>query len=202
MYVVRMPCGSHAGSCGQKQSRAKGRSLRWPQVHPPAAPLLGWRGDGVPRAEPSQTGRRQNGRLRAASVRPLFSVATDCHAADSRIRRGAAAAEAPKSRRRRSRLFKVIQSCPKWFKVQSPCVQSLFKLIRVSSRRRLRNAALPRISSNNLERGCAMRLCPDDDLTGPTGHGQRHPPDRSTAGADAAVARPAPALGASAVLKP
>jgi hypothetical protein len=64
-----------------------------------------------------------------------------------------------------------------------------------------RSNAFRRISSNNPERGCAKRLCPDDDLTGPTSYGHRHPPGRGTAGAHAAVFPAAPALAASAVLK-
>jgi hypothetical protein len=65
-----------------------------------------------------------------------------------------------------SRLFKVVQSLKS---VPSKSVQTFH----ISLRRRLRNTAFRRISSNNPERGCAMRLCPDDDLTGPTGRGHR-----------------------------
>ena len=93
-----------------------------------------------------------------------------------------------------SRLFKVVQSLKS---VPSKSVQTL----QISLRRRLRNTAFRRISSTNPERGCAMRLCPDDDLTGPTSYGHRHPPGGGTAGADAAVFPAAPALAASAVLK-
>jgi len=93
-----------------------------------------------------------------------------------------------------SRLFKVVQ-CLK--SVRSKSVQTF----QISLRRRLRSTAFRRISSNNPERGCAMRLCPDDDLTGPTGRGHRPPSFTCTAGADAAVFPAAPALAASAVLK-
>lgn len=93
-----------------------------------------------------------------------------------------------------SRLFKVVQSLKS---VRSKSVQTF----QISLRRRLRSTAFRRISSNNPERGCAMRLCPDDALTGPTSYGHRHPPGRGTAGADAAVFPAAPALAASAVLK-
>ena len=93
-----------------------------------------------------------------------------------------------------SRLFKVVQSLKS---VRSKSVQTF----QISLRRRLRNTAFRRISSNNPERGCAMRLYPDDDLTGPTGRGHRFPSFTCTAGADAAVFPAAPALAASAVLK-
>ena len=81
--------------------------------------------------------------------------------------------------------------------VRSKSVQ----IFQILLRRRLRSTAFPRISSNNLERRCAMRLCPDDDLTESTGRCHRHLPFTGTAGADAAVFPAAPALGASAVLK-
>jgi len=93
-----------------------------------------------------------------------------------------------------SRLFKVVQ-CLK--SVRSKSVQTF----QISLRRRLRSTAFRRISSNNPECGCAMRLCPDDALPGPTGRGHRPPSFTCTAGADAAVFPAAPALAASAVLK-
>ena len=81
--------------------------------------------------------------------------------------------------------------------VRSKSVQTF----QISLRRRRRNTAFRRISSNNPERGWAMRLCPDDDLTGPTGRSHRPPSFTCTAGSDAAVFLAAPALAASAVLK-
>lgn len=93
-----------------------------------------------------------------------------------------------------SSLFKVVQ-CLK--SVRSKSVQTF----EISLRWRRRNTAFRRISSNNPERGCAMRLCPDDDLTGPADRGHRPPSFTCTAGADAAVFPAAPALAASAVLK-
>jgi hypothetical protein len=132
MYVVRMPCDSHAGSCGQKQSRAKGRSLRWPQGHPPAAPLLGWRGDGVPRAEPSQAGRRQ---MAACARRQFDRYSRSRKTAMPRIpvsdealrrRRPPRAGDADRAC---SKLFKAVQSGSKFkvraFKVCSSLFESL-----------------------------------------------------------------------------
>lgn len=93
-----------------------------------------------------------------------------------------------------SRLFEVVQSLKS---VRSKSVQTF----QISLRRRLRSTAFRRISSNNPECGCAMRLCPDHALPGPTGRGHRPPSFTCTAGADAAVFPAAPALAASAVLK-
>ena len=200
---MRTSCGSHAGSCGRKQSPAEGRSrsLRWPQGHSPAAPSLGWRGDGASRAEPSQAGCRRIGRPRALSVRSVFSAAIDCRPVRFPYptrRCGGEGTQEPEPPiapvQSFSRLFKVVQSLKS---VRSKSVQTF----QISLRRRLRSTAFRRISSNNPERGCAMRLCPDDDLTGPTGRGHRPPSFTCTAGADAAVFPAAPALAASVVLK-
>ena len=163
MYVVRTSCGSHAGSCGQKQSPAKGRSrsLRWPQGNPPAAPSLGWRGDGASRAEPSQAGCRRNGRPRALSVRSVFlgrhrlpSLKIPVFDKALRRRRHPRAGAADRAG---SKFFKAVQSGSK-FEVRAFKVCANFSNFappeaqehRLSSdfleqpRTPLRNAALPR----------------------------------------------------------
>jgi hypothetical protein len=163
-----MPCSSHAGSCGRKQSPAKGRSrsLRWTQGHLAgrAVARLARRRRATRRAEPGRASANWPPARGVSSTGILGRDRLPCRGFPYPTRRcgggGPQELEPPIAPVQSfSRLFKVVQSLKS---VRLKSVQTF----QISLRRRLRSTAFGRISSNNLERGYAMRLCPDDALTG------------------------------------